>query len=91
MEKFVVRARAQICTYHHLEQQLAAANQNSDNGDKMEQTSNQQELSYPQIERLTKDMRGHQCALHFDWKFVKSVMEEAIAKNAELEGNFYEE
>jgi hypothetical protein len=61
MEKFAARARAYICTYHHLEQQKerpAAANQNSDNDrDEIEWTY-QQELLYSEIERLMKDMRG---------------------------------
>ena len=86
MEKFAARARAYICTYHHLEQQkeLAAAHQNSDNHDETERT-NQQELLYSEIERLMKDMRGHRCALHFDWRFVNSVLKEATAKNEEVE------
>jgi hypothetical protein len=94
MEKFAARARAYICTYHHLEQQkerLAAANQNSDNDrDEIEWTS-QQELLYSEIERLTKDMRGHRCALHFDCKFVNSVLNEATARNEEVDENDFNE
>jgi hypothetical protein len=96
MEKFAARARAYICTYHHLEQQkerlLAAANQNSDKNDRDEiEWTNQQELLYSEIERLTKDMRGHRCALHFDCKFVNSVLNEATARNEEVDENdFYE-
>jgi hypothetical protein len=72
-----------------LEQQkerLAGANQNFDNRSEEEPTK-QQEFLYSEIERRTKDMRGHWCALHFDWKFVNSVLKEATAaKSKEVEG-----
>lgn len=71
IEKFAARARAYICTYHHLEQQKQrAASQNSDNN----ASPKQQELLFSQIERLSKALRGHRCALDFDLGFIHSEL-----------------
>jgi hypothetical protein len=78
IEKFAARARACICTYHHLEQQKqGAARQNSDN----HSTPKQHELLYSEIERLTKAFRGHRCGLDFDRGFVHSELKEATGKD----------
>jgi hypothetical protein len=87
VEKFAARARAYICTYHHLEQKnlenkaadAITVDENS--------TSNaapvgvlKQELLYSQIERLMKAFKGHRCALDFDQGFVNSELKEATGK-----------
>ena len=77
IEKFAARARAYICTYHHLEHQkqqgAGARSQNSENREEPKQ----QELLYSEIERLTKAFRGHRCALDFDRCFVHSELKQA--------------
>jgi hypothetical protein len=76
IEKFAARARAYICTYHHLENQKGPGDARSQNSENLEEPK-QQELLYSEIERLTKACRGHRCALDFDWGFVHSELKEA--------------
>jgi hypothetical protein len=80
IEKFASRARAYICTYHHLEQQqqehaatAAAANEVHNNP----VVAPKQELLYTEIERLMKAFKGHRCALDFDRGFVHSELRNA--------------
>jgi hypothetical protein len=76
IEKFAARARAYICTYHHLENQKGPGDARIQNSENLEEPK-QQELLYSEIERLTKAFRGHRCALDFDWGFVHSELKEA--------------
>ena len=70
IEKFVERARAYICTYHHLKKQKQqAATQNSDDNEPTQQPK-QEELLYSEIERRMKAFKGHRCALDFDQGFI---------------------
>ena len=87
VEKFASRARAYICTSHHLEQmslQNKAAdaitvNENS-TSDAAPAGALKQELLYSEIERLMKAFKGHRCALDFDRGFVNSELKEATGK-----------
>ena len=71
IEKFASRARAYICTYHHLyqEQQKQAAAQHEDSNSVSNADSplshKKQELviSYSDIERVSKAFKGHRCVL----------------------------
>ena len=83
IEKFAARARAYICTYHHLEQQKQRAVSQNSNDCEAAQQPKQEELLYSEIERLMKAFKGHRCALDFDWGFVHSELKEAAAKNEE--------
>jgi hypothetical protein len=76
IEKFAARARAYICTYHHLENRKGPGDARSQNSENLEEPK-QQELLYSEIERLTKAFRGHRCALDFDRGFVHSELKEA--------------
>ena len=83
VEKFAARARAYICTYHHLEQAREVPRPADDavligvpaNTDL---PSPKQELLLTEIERLAKSLRGHRCALDFDRGFVNSVLKEEV-------------
>jgi hypothetical protein len=86
IEKFALRARAHMCTYHHLEQQhQLAAPATATSTDKEDQNSSaaapsvspKQELLYTEIERLMKAFKGHRCALNFDRGFVNSELRNA--------------
>ena len=94
IEKFASRARAYICTYHHLyqEQQKQAAAQhdedlnsasNADSPLSRISSHKKQELviSYSDIERVSKAFKGHRCVLDFDNGFVHSEF-----RNARIEG-----
>jgi hypothetical protein len=90
IEKFASRARAYICTYHHLEQQQqheAAAAAATAAGVAPPATlavpKPKEELLYSEIERLMKAFKGHRCALDFDRGFVHSVLKEAAAEDVE--------
>ncbi len=78
VEKFAARARAYICTYHHLEQAQEVPHPAA--SDAVAVTSNailpKQELLYTEIERLMKSFKGHRCALDFDRGFVNTVLKE---------------
>jgi hypothetical protein len=82
IEKFAARARAYICTYHHLDQQqqidtdLATAPSDAT-------AAKKQELLYNEIERLMKAFKGHRCALDFDRGFVNSQLIEAVVEDEE--------
>ena len=91
IEKFASRARAYICTYHHLYQEqkrAAAEHEDSNSASDAVSTSpaagipshKQQELLYSEIERLSKAFKGHRCALDFDSGFVHSEL-----RNAKIE------
>ncbi|KAI2497782.1 hypothetical protein MHU86_16724 [Fragilaria crotonensis] len=80
IEKFASRARAYICTYYHLEQEQRRQELQPAPGD----TTNyapmnhlKQELLYSEIEKLTKELKGHRCVLDFDSGFVNSQLKEA--------------
>ena len=86
IEKFALRARAYICTYHHLEQQhqlAAPATASTDKEDHQNSSaaapsvSPEQALLYTEIERLMKAFKGHRCALDFDRGFVNSELRNA--------------
>ena len=85
IEKFASRARAYICTYHHLEQQqqheAAAAAVGVAPAALLVPTRPTEELLYCEIERLMKAFKGHRCALDFDRGFVHSVLKEATAED----------
>jgi hypothetical protein len=65
--KFAARARAYICTYHHLEQQAALTSAEA-------LVAHEQELLYTQIEHLMKDFKVHRCALEIDHGYVNSEL-----------------
>jgi hypothetical protein len=85
VEKFASRARAYICTYHHLEQQHQLAAPATASTDKEDQNSSaaapsvspKQELLYTEIERLMKAFKGHRCTRDFDRGFVDSELRNA--------------
>jgi hypothetical protein len=66
IEKFALRARAYICTYHHLEQQVQSGPTAAATGIDPIAVLPKQELLYTDIERLMKAFKGHRCALDFD-------------------------
>jgi hypothetical protein len=75
MEKFAARARAYICTYHHINemQQRRQQHQASSSVASLED----QGLLYSEIQRLSKLFKSHRCALDFDRGFVNSLFKEA--------------
>ena len=94
IEKFAARARAYICTYHHLyqEQKRAAAEhaEDSNSASNADRTSpaarmpshiKQELLSYSDIERVSKAFKGHRCVLDFDNGFVHSELRSAMINN----------
>ncbi len=97
IEKFASRrARAYICTYHHLnqEQKKRAAEAGADQNSVSNTGSTtpvagipppKQELLYSEIERLLmKAFKGHRCALDFDRGFVHSEL-----RNAKMEDRYF--
>ncbi|KAI2493716.1 hypothetical protein MHU86_20820 [Fragilaria crotonensis] len=95
IEKFASRARAYVCTYHHLQQeqeekqhQRAAARwvENEDQNSLAQRTTpfipKQEQLLYAEIERLMKAFKCHRCALDFDRGFVHSEL-----RNAKIKGD----
>ncbi|KAI2509788.1 hypothetical protein MHU86_4641 [Fragilaria crotonensis] len=81
IEKFASRARAYICTYHHLQQEhqklatAAVANQDLNAvAQTMSAVVPNQQLLFPQIERLKKALKTHRCVLDFDSGFVHSEL-----------------
>ncbi len=93
IEKFASRARAYVCTYHHLQQEQEKQHQqaasrrveNKDQNSLSQQTTPlfpKQVLLYTEIERLMKAFKGHRCALDFDRGFVHSEL-----RNAKIEGD----
>ena len=76
IEKFAARARAYICTYHHLEQEQQAVAEN-ENLDAASVPAPKQQLLYTEIEWLQKAFTGHRCALDFDRGFVHSELKQA--------------
>ena len=85
IEKFASRARAYICTYHHLQEQSASW-PCSTNTDEPVPVVVKQELLYTEIERLMKAFKGHRCALDFDRGFVNSQLKKGKEEvnNAEM-------
>ena len=89
VEKFASRARAYICTYHHLEKaaQTAPAAGSAASVDSMSVVgAPKQQLLYTEIERLMKAFKGHRCALDFDRGFVTSSLKEEQDKATDEEG-----
>ena len=96
IEKFASRARAYICTYHHIEEEKNKKQRLSavaaeiveepatvlPDGDAVPNPKHQ-ELLYTEIERLMKAFKGHRCALDFDRGFVHSELKEVIEINEE--------
>jgi hypothetical protein len=89
IEKFAARARAYICTYHHLykeQMRVAAEHKDSNSASNANRTSpadripshKQQELLYSDIEGPSKVFKGHSCALDFDGGFVHSELRNAM-------------
>ena len=78
IEKFASRARAYICTYHHLDQEQQRQELQSAPGDTTDHAPinclKQERLSYSEIEKLTK-VRCR--VLDFDSGFVNSQLKEA--------------
>ena len=85
IQKFASRARAYVCTYHHLQQELKKQQQQqqaAENQDLnlLEQQTHiplvfhKQYLLFSEIERLMKAFKGHRCALDFDRGFVHSEL-----------------
>jgi hypothetical protein len=66
IEKFALRARANICTYHHLEQQVQSGPAAAATGVDPIAVLPKQELLNTDIERLMKAFKGHRCAHDFD-------------------------
>jgi hypothetical protein len=75
IEKFASRARAYICTYHHLEQVHSAPAVAATGVDPISALP-KHELLYTEIERLTKAFKCHRCALDFDRGFVSAELKE---------------
>ncbi|KAI2495738.1 hypothetical protein MHU86_18762 [Fragilaria crotonensis] len=91
IQKFASRARAYICTYHHLHQEqqkrAAAEHEDSNSASNADRTSpaarmpshiKQELLSYSDIERVSKAFKGHRCVLDFDNGFVHSELRSAM-------------
>ena len=83
IEKFASRARAYICTYHHLAEQqkqqaavVAVADENSSVTSAPKRPP-EEVLSQADIERVRKEFKGHRCALDFDNGFVNATLREA--------------
>ncbi len=97
IEKFASRARAYVCTYHHLQQEQEKQHQqaalrkveNKDQNSLSQRTTPlfpNQILLYIEIERLMKAFKGHRCALDCDRGFVHSELRNAKIWIAELFG-----
>ena len=87
IEKFASRARAYICTYHHLDQQQrkiqAALDAGSDqNTDDSTPSVVKQELLFKEIESLSKDLKCHRAVIDFDSAFVNAEL-----RYAQITGN----
>ena len=72
VEKYAARARAYICTYHHLEQ----AREVHPPAAAAAAAHPKEELLLTDIERVSKALRCHRCVLDFDLGFVNSVLKE---------------
>ena len=91
IEKFASRARAYICTYHHLQQKnkenaagvVAIDDENpttTNTASHVATGATKQELLYSEIDRLMKNFKAHRCALDFERGFVNSELKE-VKKN----------
>ncbi|KAI2503418.1 hypothetical protein MHU86_11047 [Fragilaria crotonensis] len=86
MGKFASRARAYICTYHHLfESQQRMRQQGRTHNFIATSITEDQGLLYSEIQRLMKLFKSHRCALDFDRGFVNSALKEAKTRNEEDE------
>ena len=83
VEKFAARARAYICTYHYLDTQQFQRRESDtlENNTINDSCPRQELLSFSNIERLQKALKGHRCALDFDSGFVNSMLKEAKKAN----------
>ncbi len=79
IEKLASRARAYICTYHHLEQ-VQSGPAAAATGVDPTAVLPKQELLYTEIERLMTAFKGHRCALDFDGGFVNSELKEEATR-----------
>ncbi len=88
IEKFTSRARAYICTYHHIEQKnkepaagvVADDDENptaSNTASHVASSAAKQELLYSEIDRHMKNFKAHWCALDFDRGFLNCELKEA--------------
>ena len=88
IQKFAARARAYICTYHHLDQTTRIEEHDSDAASPDTSATPthhpKPELLFTEIERLMKAFKGHRCVLDFDRGFVNSELKEA-KKNDDAE------
>jgi hypothetical protein len=86
VEKFSARARAYICTYHHLDlQELQRHGSDTTLENTTPNARPKQELLYNDIERLRKAFKSHRCALDFDSGFVNSTLKEEKKKTNDSE------
>ncbi|KAI2493034.1 hypothetical protein MHU86_21508 [Fragilaria crotonensis] len=79
VEKFAARARAYICTYHHLEQvQEVPPPAPGATAAPFAAPPKQELISHPQIERILKSFKCYRCVLDFDLGFINSVLKEEV-------------
>ncbi len=80
VEKFAARARAYICTYHHVFEMRQRRQQQHQASESIKSLEDQG-LLLSDIQRLTKLFKSHRCALDFDRGFVNSALKEANPRN----------
>ena len=89
VNKFASRSRAHICTYYHLEeehrwQEAAITEAVASVGENdctpippcVVEVPKQELLSYSEIQKVMKALKGHRCALDFDSGFINSELRE---------------
>ena len=76
IERFASRARAYICTYHHLQEQSASTPSSTNTKDVPVPVVVKEELvlSSDDIEKVAKAFKCHRCVLDFDSGFVHSEL-----------------
>lgn len=75
IERFASRARAYICTYHHLQQQSASTPSSPNTEDvPVPVVVKEEVLSSDDIEKVAKAFKCHRCVLDFDSGFVHSEL-----------------
>ncbi len=80
VEKFAARARAYICTYHHVFEMQQRRQQQHQASESIESLEDQG-LLLSDIQRLTKLFTSDRCALDFDRGFVNGALKEANPRN----------
>jgi hypothetical protein len=79
VRKFAARARAYICTYYYLEQELIISNDENMTGFT---PAAKQQLLYKKIEQLMKRFKTHRCVLDFDMRFVLAALKAGDEDNS---------